>query len=77
MHVLNFLLSWGLCTSGKNKTSTALQQNHVSKSSHYGLGHSNSTAILQMVSTSLQLVIKQKTATVQYVAAVYPTEVGI
>jgi len=36
-----------------------------------------STAILQMVSMSLQLVIKQKSATVQSVAAGYPTEVGI
>lgn len=67
-----FLLSWGLWTLGKNKTTTALQQNHMSKSSHYGLARSNSTAILQMVSMSLQLVIKQKTATVQSVAAVYP-----
>jgi len=57
---------------GKRKTSTALQQNHISKSSRYGLAHSNSTALLQIVSMSLQLVIKQKTATVQSVAAVYP-----
>jgi hypothetical protein len=57
---------------GKIKTSTALQQNHISKSSHNGLAHSNSTALLQMVSMSLQFVIKQKTATVQSVAAVYP-----